>query len=251
MTTKASPKSACASPGRMAQGHEHLLAADPGLPNVILHDRVAARISMLGLQPLEDPLGRVPLLLRPPLVFFQYGVDDALPRRQPGPPHRLLPPIPRRQRILQHLAYRLPRQPKLPGHRPPALALDKNRPPHPRIDLHGVHTSGVPRRKAPLTGGEPCSLPLIGSVVHGTRMWRWTTFIPPRHAASAAQYGLFFHPARTTARTEFVRGLGIVRKLHPTYCGLYWRKHGWRKKHDNRWPKKFPFFGEQSEVRRG
>jgi hypothetical protein len=23
-------------------------------------------------------------------------------------------------------------------------------------------------------------------------MWRWTTFIPPRHAASAAQRGLFF-----------------------------------------------------------
>ena len=23
-------------------------------------------------------------------------------------------------------------------------------------------------------------------------MWRWTTFIPPRHAVSAAQHGLFF-----------------------------------------------------------
>jgi hypothetical protein len=23
-------------------------------------------------------------------------------------------------------------------------------------------------------------------------MWRWTTFIPPRHAASAARHGLFF-----------------------------------------------------------
>lgn len=46
-------------------------------------------------------------------------------------------------------SHELPRQPKLPGHRPPALSLDKDRPPHPRIDLHGVHTSGVPRRKAP------------------------------------------------------------------------------------------------------
>ena len=77
------------------------------------------------------------------------------------------------------------------GHRPPALALDKNRPPHPRIDLHGVHTSDVTRSEALRTGSEPCSLPLIGSLVHGTRMWRWTTFIPPRHAASAAQRGLF------------------------------------------------------------
>ncbi len=80
--------------------------------------------------PLEDPLGRVPLLLRPPLVFRQNGVNHALPRTKLGSPDRRLPPIPRRQRILQHLAYRLPRQPKLPGHRPPALALDNNRPPH-------------------------------------------------------------------------------------------------------------------------
>ena len=135
--------------GRMAQGHEHLLAADPGLPNVILHDGVATQVRMLGSQPLEDPLSCMSLLLRPLLVLLQNGVDDTLPGCQLRPSDRHLPPIPRWQRILQHLAYRLPRQPKLPGHRPPALALDKNRPPHPRIDLHGVHTSGVPRRKAP------------------------------------------------------------------------------------------------------
>src|SRR3974390_3097988 len=145
---------------------------------------------MFGSQPLEDPLGRVPLLPGPLLVFLQYGVDDTLPGRQLRPSDRLLPPIPRRQRILQHLAYCLPRQPELPGHRPPALALDKNRPPHPRIDLHGVHTSGVPRRKAPLTASEPCSLPLIGSDVRGTRIWRWTTFI--RHVTSLTRRNVVY-----------------------------------------------------------
>ena len=109
----------------------------------------------------------------------------------------VLPPIPRRQRILQHLAYRLPRQPELPGHRPPALALDKNRPPHPRIDLHGVHTSGVPRRKALLTGSEPCSLPLIGSVVHGTRMWRVDYFYPATSRRFRGATWSIFDPART------------------------------------------------------
>jgi hypothetical protein len=183
---------------RMAQGHEHLLAADPELPNVVLHHGVAARVSVLGLQPLEDPLGRVPLLARPLLVIRQNGVDHALPRTKLGSPDRRLPPVPRRQRILQHLAYRLPRQPKFPGYRPPALALYKNRPPHPRIDLHGVHTSGVPRREAPLTGSEPCSLPPIGSVVHGTRMWRVDYFYPATSRRFRGATWSIFDPARTT-----------------------------------------------------
>jgi hypothetical protein len=77
--------------GRMAQGHEHLLAADPGLPNVILHDGVSAPVSVLGLQPLEDLIGRVPLLLRPLLVFRQNGVDHALARTKHGSPDRRYP----------------------------------------------------------------------------------------------------------------------------------------------------------------
>ena len=86
MTAKASPKSACASPGAWLRGTNISLAADPGLPNVILHDGVATRVRMLGLEPLENALARVPLLLRPLLVFFQNSVDDTLPGRQPGPP---------------------------------------------------------------------------------------------------------------------------------------------------------------------
>ena len=33
--------------------------------------------------------------------------------------------------------------------------------------------------------------PSKASHVRGTRMWRWSTFTPPRHAAYAAQCGLF------------------------------------------------------------
>ena len=44
---------------------------------------------MLGLEPLQDPLGRVPLLLGPLLVFFQNSVDDTLP----GPPAWAASPV--------------------------------------------------------------------------------------------------------------------------------------------------------------
>ena len=50
-----------------------------------------ALISMFGAQPLEDPLGCVPLLARSLLVVFQDRVDHALPRAQLRPPRRLLP----------------------------------------------------------------------------------------------------------------------------------------------------------------
>lgn len=43
-----------------------------------------------------------------------------------------------------------PRQPKLPGHRPP----------NPRIQFHRVHDSGVPRTTQPLSGGDLGSSPL-------------------------------------------------------------------------------------------
>src|ERR1035437_9063051 len=42
-------------PGRVHERDEHLLAPDPLLPDVVLHDRVAAREAVLVLQPLVDP----------------------------------------------------------------------------------------------------------------------------------------------------------------------------------------------------
>ena len=51
-------------PWRMGQRHEHLALRGPLQTHVVLNDRVAAREAVLVPQPLEDPLGRVPLFLR-------------------------------------------------------------------------------------------------------------------------------------------------------------------------------------------
>ena len=65
---------------RMRQRDEHLLPDNLRRAHVILHNRVAAAIAVLGPKPLKDPLGRVPLLERTPLVVFDDRVDCALPR---------------------------------------------------------------------------------------------------------------------------------------------------------------------------
>jgi hypothetical protein len=54
-----------------------------------------------------------------------------------------------------------------------------------------VHTSGVPRKTRLLNSNEPRSSPLKALVVRETRIWRWSIFTPPCHAASAASRGLF------------------------------------------------------------
>jgi hypothetical protein len=129
---------------RMLQRHEHLPAAQLRGPNVVLHDRVAACETMLFSQPIEDPLGGVPLLGRPPLVIVQNGVDHAYPRPKLRAPDRLLSLVARWHRVLQHLPNRLSRQPKLPGYRTLTPALDTNRPTHTPVYLHLEHPSGVP-----------------------------------------------------------------------------------------------------------
>ena len=61
----------------MRQRQEHLLAPQSLSVHILAHDAVAARKPMLFSQPVEDSLGRVPLLGRPLLVVFQNGVDHA------------------------------------------------------------------------------------------------------------------------------------------------------------------------------
>ncbi len=129
---------------RMRQRNEHLPAMQLRRPHVVLHYGVAARELMLFLKPIEDPLGRVPLLRRSLLVIFQNGVDHAQPRPQLGPLDRLLPLVARRHRVLQHLPYCLPRQPKIPGYRSLTPALNTNRTPYTPVYLHLEHPSGVP-----------------------------------------------------------------------------------------------------------
>ena len=49
-------------PRRMHQRGKSLTQPPLRDPHVVLHARVAASVAMLGLQPLEDPQRRVPLL---------------------------------------------------------------------------------------------------------------------------------------------------------------------------------------------
>ncbi len=99
---------------------------------------------MLVLEPIEDPLGRVPLLHRPLLVVCKNGVDHAQPRPQLGPLDRLLPLVAGRHCVLEHLPHRLSRQPKLPGHRTLTPTLNTNRSTYTPVNLHSEHPFGVP-----------------------------------------------------------------------------------------------------------
>src|ERR1700747_2388623 len=100
----------------------------------------------------------------------------ACPRTPLGPPRRLLPLIPGRYWILQHLPHRLAGQTELPCHFPLAPPLHINCPPHPCIQFHCVHASGVPRNARLSTAPNLVRHPLKASVVRGTRMRRLVYF---------------------------------------------------------------------------
>ncbi len=92
-------------PGRMGQRHEHLATAPIMLTNVILHDRVAAGEAVFVPEPLEHPLGGVPLFARDAAVLFQPGVDDLGETIQLRALDRRFAPVARRNRIRQHLLH--------------------------------------------------------------------------------------------------------------------------------------------------
>lgn len=60
----------------MGQRNEHLLVPAFVLAHIILDNRVAAGEPMFLTQPIEDPLGRVPLLAGRRTILFQPTVDD-------------------------------------------------------------------------------------------------------------------------------------------------------------------------------
>jgi hypothetical protein len=64
---------------RVRQRHEHLSATHMLAADLVLDARVAAAEPVLGLQAVEDPLGRVLLLGWSLLVVLKDGVDDAQP----------------------------------------------------------------------------------------------------------------------------------------------------------------------------
>jgi hypothetical protein len=141
------------------------------------------------------------------------SMSTTLPRTQLGPPDRLPPPVARRQGILQHFPDCLPRQPKLPGYRTPAPAFHQNRPPHTRIQVHVVHTSGVPRKTHLSVDAEPrCepgSLPLKVSVVRETRMWR-DGLLLFRHAAPLTRRDVDYFCSGAHTRQNVARKCGRI-----------------------------------------
>ena len=108
----------------MRQRNKHLAVAQRGSTHVVLHDRVTAGEPVLRPQTVEDPLSGMSLFGWFALVFFQNRVDHAYPRPQFGPLRRLFPPVARRNRITQHLAYGHAGNSKLPRYRPLTSALD-------------------------------------------------------------------------------------------------------------------------------
>jgi hypothetical protein len=131
-------------PGRVHQGHEHLPPPQPPLPDIGLHDRLAAGEAVLGPQPLEDAPRRVPLLARALPVLLQDPVDHPGEPVELGPRRRLAAPIPRRHRKAQHLRHRLRVDPEHPRRLPLAHAVHVAGAPNPRVEIHSLHPPGLP-----------------------------------------------------------------------------------------------------------
>src|ERR1035441_2808208 len=130
---------------RVLKRHEHLLLAQLPQTHVVLHDGVPTAKPVLLSQSFVDSFRRVALLPGPLAILLKDRINHSHPRIQLRPLRRLLPPVARRNRILQHLPNGLTRQPILPGHLPLALPLHLNRSPYSCIEFHCVHPSGIPR----------------------------------------------------------------------------------------------------------
>ena len=94
-------------PGEWDERHEHLTRPKPLLTNVVLHDGVAARETVLVPEAVEDALRSVPLLAVAGPIVFQDPIDDSRERTQLWPPRRRASAIPWRHRERQHLTDRL------------------------------------------------------------------------------------------------------------------------------------------------
>ncbi len=126
------------------QRHEHLTHHTPALPNVILDYGVAAIEPVLLLQPLEDALGRVALLLRRAQIIFEYAVYDARVRLKLGAMGRALPAVSRWHGVREHLAHGVSVQTEHPGRLPDAHPLYQARLAHAQIHVHDVHPCHLP-----------------------------------------------------------------------------------------------------------
>ena len=123
----------------MGEWHEHLTRPKPLLTNVVLHDGVAARETVLVPEAVEDALRSVPLLAVAGPIVFQDPIDDSRERTQLWPPRRRASAIPWRHRERQHLTDHLAVHTKHPRGLAGAHPLDTTRPPNPCVQLHPIH----------------------------------------------------------------------------------------------------------------
>ena len=113
---------------RVGQRHEHLPCPTAMLPDVVLDDGVSALEAVLVPEPLEDALGRVPLLPGNAMIIVQNLVYDAGVGLKLRAPRWALSPVARRHRVGQHLAHRVPVQAEHAGGFPNAHPLHHHRP---------------------------------------------------------------------------------------------------------------------------
>src|SRR4051794_34764116 len=142
--------------GRVSQRYKHLLGPGTVLVHIGLHGRVAAGIAVLGAQALENALGRVPLLRRRGAVGRQDLVDDRSERAELGAGRRLGPPVARRHREGQHLAYSIAVNAKAPRRLALAQPLDMAGVANPSVELHREHPRPLrPVAHEPKEGNDP------------------------------------------------------------------------------------------------
>ena len=157
VTRRRSPPSPRRSPPGRDRGNGRVArtphaTAKPLLTNVVLHDGVAARETVLVPEAVEDALRSVPLLAVAGPIVFQDPIDDSRERTQLWPPRRRASAIPWRHRERQHLTDRLAVYTKHPRGLAGAHPLDMTRPPNPCVQLHPIHPPRLPVR-ATLTEG--------------------------------------------------------------------------------------------------
>ncbi len=136
----------------VGQGHEHLPNTPPVLPHVVLDYGLLAFKSVLVPQPLEDALGRVPLLSGRPAIRLQDGVNYAGEGLNLRFARRPLPRVALGRRIGQHLAHRVPMQAEHSGGLPNAHPLHQAGLAHPKIRVHVKHPSHLPTADIQLYG---------------------------------------------------------------------------------------------------
>ncbi len=87
---------------RVAQRHEHLPRPPLPLTHIVRDDSDAADEAMFITQTLIYPLRRMPLLLEPRLILFQYLVDERNERVKLWTGWWPIPALPRWHRMLQN-----------------------------------------------------------------------------------------------------------------------------------------------------